>query len=494
MKSFLDACRLAEPLQLVVEAVGEPDVGVRFLHQPFALIGRDLRADVPLEHRLVSRRHAYLQVVEGHAFWIDLESRLGTQGGGRVRKSGWLTREEPMRIGPYELRRPISTRSPGGDGRPPEPSPLIARSYGNGVWPDVGLEFLNGPSRSAIWPMNRVISLVGSAGGCKFRLADPSVSPFHCSLVRTPSGLWVVDLLGGGGVEVNNAAVRYTPLADGDELTIGRYRIRIRSRFRDDDSEGIETDDDLEGSAERPVRALSLVRGAGLPATIHPQSEGPRPDRPGALQSVTVLPAELEARNLGESASVLVPLMNQFGMMQQQMMDQFQNAMGMLVEMFGSLQREQMDLIRQELDQLREVTREFQDLKSELAAFTREREAAAAVATPAQPVALNPAPATPEPVDRSPTPASPQSVTPPAAPVAAAQPAASETPGTRPPAGQVHGQAGGPSRPRRERPAKAEGGDAEADVMLWLNQRIATLQEERETRWQKILKLLPGSS
>jgi hypothetical protein len=30
--------------------------------------------------------------------------------------------------------------------------------------------------------------------------------------------------------------------------------------------------------------------------------------------------------------------------------------------------------------------------------------------------------------------------------------------------------------------------------MLWLNQRIATLQEERESRWQKILKLLPGSS
>ena len=70
---------------------------------------------------------------------------------------------------------------------------------------------------------------------------------------------------------------------------------------------------------------------------------------------------------------MLVPLVNQFGMMQQQMLDQFQNAMGMLVEMFGTLQREQMDQIRQELDQLREVTREFQDVKLELAAYKQER-------------------------------------------------------------------------------------------------------------------------
>ena len=198
MKSFLDACRLVEPLQLVVEAAGEPDVGVRVLHQPFALIGRDPRADVPLEHRLVSRRHVYLQVVEGHAFWMDLESRLGTLGGGRPRKYGWLTRDDPLRIGPYELRLGPAVRSTSAEGPTPEALPLVSRSYGPTPWPEVGLEFLNGPSRSAVWPMNRVVSLVGSAAGCKFRLADPSVSLFHCSLVRTPAGVWVVDLLGGG--------------------------------------------------------------------------------------------------------------------------------------------------------------------------------------------------------------------------------------------------------------------------------------------------------
>jgi hypothetical protein len=47
------------------------------------------------------------------------------------------------------------------------------------------------------------------------------------------------------------------------------------------------------------------------------------------------------------------------------------------------------------------------------------------------------------------------------------------------------------ARARIERPTPAAN---EADVMLWLNQRISTLQEERESRWKKILKLLPGSS
>ena len=58
---------------------------------------------------------------------------------------------------------------------------------------------------------------------------------------------------------------------------------------------------------------------------------------------------------------MLVPLVNQFGVMQQQMMDQFQQTISMLVQMFGSMHRDQMDLIREELDQLRDLTKEFHD-------------------------------------------------------------------------------------------------------------------------------------
>src|SRR5262249_60566137 len=52
--------------------------------------------------------------------------------------------------------------------------------------------------------------------------------------------------------------------------------------------------------------------------------------------------------------------------MQQQMFDQFQQAMGMLVQMFGTMHREQMEVIREELDRLHDLTRELQELKQEL--------------------------------------------------------------------------------------------------------------------------------
>ena len=34
----------------------------------------------------------------------------------------------------------------------------------------------------------------------------------------------------------------------------------------------------------------------------------------------------------------------------------------------------------------------------------------------------------------------------------------------------------------------------EHDAVAWIHQRIMTIQSERETRWQKILKVLPGMS
>ncbi len=158
----------------------------------------------------------YLQFVNGRVFWLDLDSRAGTSTEGQLRKFGWLEAGSSIRVGPFGIERLAGT------GLDPENrhtalgsqvSPFVARSYGDQTLPEVSLEFLNGPSRSACWPMNRVMSLIGSANGCKFRLADPSVSALHCSLLRTPLGLWIVDLLGPDGTGVNDTQVRYALLA-----------------------------------------------------------------------------------------------------------------------------------------------------------------------------------------------------------------------------------------------------------------------------------------
>ena len=234
MQSFLTACGLTEPLQLVVERPGMEERELRFMHQPFAIIGRDSRADLVLDHAQVSRRHVYFQVIEGRAFWVDMESRTGTRFDGAIRKQGWLIESGgTLSVGPYVIRGIVDAncdRSTLSRAESLPVAPFVATAYSNGL-PEVALEFLNGPSRATTWPVRRVMSFIGSAIGCKFRLTDASVSRFHASFLRTSGGLWIVDLLGQGGITVNEVPVRFSHLTDGDLLAIGRYQIRVRCRL-----------------------------------------------------------------------------------------------------------------------------------------------------------------------------------------------------------------------------------------------------------------------
>ena len=95
------------------------------------------------------------------------------------------------------------------------------------------------------------------------------------------------------------------------------------------------------------------------------------PSKVDLVPSNSMLPVTLPQSELTES--MLVPLVNQFGLMQQQMFDQFQQAMAMMVQMFGTMHRDQMEVIRAELDRLHELTDEFHALKNELAERTREK-------------------------------------------------------------------------------------------------------------------------
>jgi pSer/pThr/pTyr-binding forkhead associated (FHA) protein len=531
MKSFLNACGIKDSLRITVEGPGSRGGESRQFPQPFAVIGRDDRADVILENPQVSRRHVYLQAVGGWLFWVDLESRTGTRAEAGLQKSGWLAGRGFIGVGPYVIRRPTTVS--GGDpalGELPRDTPLAAQAFGREPLPNVALEFLNGPSQSMRWPMHRVMSLIGSAKGCKFRLTDPSVSAFHASLLRTPAGLWVVDLRGNRSITVNAVPVRSSLLADGDVLGIGRYRIRIQCRDYDQGSEGVAADA-VRGTA---VRAISRRNPGGLPQRSLPGQAGgaigsqPGPGSPSGLAPSFPIPVvaaasrievvSAEATLSGRQAqpelseSVLMPLVSQFSLMQQQMFDQFQQAMGMLVQMFGTMHREQMAVIREELDRLHQLSQELQELKAELAkpsrqsvlasgevadsavAAARDRRPAAEPFTPAAapqyfsgeaaPPLFGPSAAVPPPTRAAAAPGCwpPMGVEPPAMPSLSTLPATSRPDQSRPgPAPPGSPGVPGPSNP-------------DHDAVAWIHQRIMTIQSERETRWQKILKLLPGVS
>ncbi len=531
MKSFLNACGIRDSLRITVEGPGTAGGEPRQFPQPFAVIGRDDRADMILEEPQVSRRHVYLQAVGGWLFWVDLESRTGTRTETGPRKSGWLAGRGFISIGPYMIRR-LATAS-GGDaalGELPRDTPLAAQAFGREPLPDVALEFLNGPSQSMRWPMHRVMSLIGSAKGCKFRLTDPSVSAFHASLLRTPAGLWIVDLRGGCSITVNAVPVRSSPLADGDMLGIGRYRIRIQCRDRDQGSEGV-----VAGSARgTAVRAISRRNSSSLPQRSLPGREGGAiASQPGAgnlsglapsfaipaagavssveiVSSDATLSGRLAQPELPES--VLMPLVSQFSLMQQQMFDQFQQAMGMLVQMFGTMHREQMAVIREELDRLHQLSQELQELKDELAKPSRQSALASGeLADSAVPAPRDRRPAlepfTPAAAarnrsgDAAPPPFGPSATVSPPAPAAAAP--AHRTPmGVEPPGIPAPSIPPAAPRPDQSRPGPVPPGSAvgpgpsnpDHDAVAWIHQRIMTIQSERETRWQKILKLLPGVS
>lgn len=222
MSLFQEACGAVGPLKVSIQHADGRPRDHREFDQPFLVIGRETKTDLPLNDKAVSYRHAYLQVIAGQVFCIDLFARTGVRWGNGSRPSGWLTPDQPIGIGPFTIQLPNA----------PHPNlngaidPLASRSRDQDPLPPVSLEILL-ENQTVVWPMNRVVALVGQEQRCKVHLKAAGVSSTHCSLVRTPMGLWVVDLNSSGGTKLNGAPVRYAHLVDGDELRIGEMRLRV---------------------------------------------------------------------------------------------------------------------------------------------------------------------------------------------------------------------------------------------------------------------------
>jgi len=429
-QAFHEACGARTPPLIDVEHRKRREIERRILPLPFALIGRDERADLRLDDKNVSRRHAFLQMVAGRWWWMDLDSRTGTINIGGASTAQHLLDKRGIRVGPYTLR-------PGGEEPPDEAipshlvSPLTRDADDPLTLPRLCLEFWNDVGRLRTWIIDRPLMLVGRASFCKVQLQSPMVSRTHCALVNTPTGLWVVDLLSRRGTSVNDTAVRWTRLEPEDELKIGPFAIRVRYL----------------APPMRPIAAMSQVQSAAteraliqkesgvgelVEASLRVQTSASAADSPSQaiVSSVSGMPVQA-------IESMLMPLVAQFSLMQQQMFEQFQQTVLMMGQMFGNLQQEQVALVRQELDQIQRLTQELQTLQKDY---------------PAQTPSAAPEPS-PSPGDAE----AKSSVT----PAAAASSVSSEAP-------------------------------APAEIHTWLSQRLTAIHQERQGRWQKILGVLTG--
>ena len=173
MNQFLEACRASGPLLLGVESPGDGDGETRAFDLPFVIVGRDPRSDLQLDAPDVSDRHAYFQLVGGQLVCVDLGSRIGVYHGGKCRRISYVERDQAVRIGPYRIRllagdAPLGAVNP----EPDEPASILELSHRS--------------LRRSCCALPAGLSLVGSAVDCSIRLIDPSVSNYHCSLIRTP--------------------------------------------------------------------------------------------------------------------------------------------------------------------------------------------------------------------------------------------------------------------------------------------------------------------
>src|SRR6202035_384459 len=105
MDLFRDSCGMAGPLALRVDYPGVDEPLQWVLYQPFALIGREQRAHLQLDHDAIGRRHAYLQVVGGRIFFMDLEGGAVPSEEAAPRRTGWLDEEQVFQLGPYTIRQ-----------------------------------------------------------------------------------------------------------------------------------------------------------------------------------------------------------------------------------------------------------------------------------------------------------------------------------------------------------------------------------------------------
>lgn len=417
-----DACGGTGELTVRVRR-GDRDGRVTF-PRPFAVVGRAGDCDLVLKDADVSRRHALLVVLGGRVWCVDLMSRRGTFWDGRPLSAEVIDAGTPAGVGPFQL-----SASAGGTGE--ACSPIVPLPPERDLLPGATLRFPHPPGREPsgpppVWRLDRVLTFVGHASACKVRYPGGTVSRFHCCLLRTPRGLWAMDILGHDGMLVNGVRVRWARPADGDRLRVGKYEMEIR----------------LSAPVGGSLVPAGRSRGGNPSALLSLVGGGP-------MSLAGPMALDAAAGEAGATGPVLLALVNQFSVMHQQMFDQFQQSMLMMLQMFGSLHREQFDVVRNELEELRRINQELHAVNADLA---RSR-------APTGPAAT----------------AGPPATTPRAVPPAAAN--------------------GSPVPPPAAPPAGAPVANGSADpteVHSELMQRLIELNQDRQTRWQRVVGTLLG--
>ncbi|MEK6257059.1 MAG: FHA domain-containing protein [Planctomycetota bacterium] len=215
-------CQGRRGMHLLVEFPGVAQPVRLDLDRPFLLIGRDPDCDLQLDHFDVSSRQVYLQWVAGHLFCTDLVAEAGPRPGRRTPKANPWVERQPLQFGPCRLTIIGEESDSAPAFSPLDRSPQLAVEF-----PQVRLKFDGVEQSDNQWPVDRPVTLIGRGSQCKLRLNHPDMPLVLASLLRTPSGCWLIDLAGQGTTLVNGRPVSFTSLDIGDVLQLGPFRVTV---------------------------------------------------------------------------------------------------------------------------------------------------------------------------------------------------------------------------------------------------------------------------
>ena len=110
--------------------------------------------------------------------------------------------------------------------RQPEGGPEVERARGQIGTPGDYLCYEEG-GEVRVLALSREWTRVGRSLAADVRFDDPTVSRRHALIVRQADGVRVLDDRSLNGVFVNGTRVEGKVLSDGDEIVVGRYRLRF---------------------------------------------------------------------------------------------------------------------------------------------------------------------------------------------------------------------------------------------------------------------------
>jgi pSer/pThr/pTyr-binding forkhead associated (FHA) protein len=231
------------------------------------VIGRDESADIRVEDKKVSRRHASFKLIDGEPWVEDLGSANGVKiNGKRINKRQKIVGDDKVKVGGYQVTLRDLSENTGATNAKDDPratnerarakSSNVGADLSDGIsrdevtpnrtqalgavavkskkgptLPDDGrspvLEAIDEPVKGERFVLHSGENIIGRLEECDIPVLDGSVSRQHARVVYARDRVSVSDLGSSNGTFVNDTRVEMAELTNGDSLRVGNIRFKV---------------------------------------------------------------------------------------------------------------------------------------------------------------------------------------------------------------------------------------------------------------------------